>query len=467
MSIISKVQPESLAEEINLEPGDAILSVNGQSFVDIIDLHMLLSDEYIELEVKKKSGEIWVLEVDKDYDEPLGVEWLTPTIDKLRTCHNQCVFCFVNQTPPNMRSSLQIRDDDYRLSFLHGNFVTLTNVKEDELSRIVQYHLSPINISVHTTNPDLRRNMLGNKRAGEIMNQIQYLTDHSITVHTQVVLCPSYNDQVELDRTIGDLRRLFPFVKTLSIVPVGLTDYRENLPNIAPISKELAELTIKQIENWQKKNIQDFGAAFVYAADEFYVIAGKEVPNSIMYDSFEQTENGIGLLRLFLDEFNYYMDKLPTYNNQPKRILLFTGNSSESMIRNISAILTNQLKDVEILYHVIPNRYFGQQVTVTGLVTGYDIIQEWETIKELDRYCNVDEIIIPDVMLKDDEDVFLDNLTICDVEETIRKPIGVVPTTPKGLLEQIYNCSFPDYKPSYFEEDYQMHLHRSQRYERV
>jgi len=461
MSSINKVILGSLAEELELQPGDEILTINGEEFHDILDFYMLFSDEYVEIEVKKLNGEIVIYEVSKDVDESIGVEWMSPTIDKLKLCHNKCVFCFVDQIPKNMRKSLQIRDDDYRLSFLQGNFVTLTNVSFNELDRIVKLNLSPINISVHTTNPELRVKMLGNKKAGDILDKIDYLASHNISMHTQIVLCPNYNDKHELDRTIIDLRKYYPFVKSISVVPVGLTDHRKDLQKITPLEEDGAIDAISIISKWQQINLDEFNAAVIYAADELYVLSDIDVPKAIMYDSFEQLENGVGLIRLFLDDLDICLKNMPKVINDKKYIVL-TAKSAYKTIQQ-ATIAIHKATGAVIDCHVIPNRFYGERVTVTGLLTGTDIIEEWKASQLYNKFSIYDEIIIPDIMLKDDEDIFLDNYSLIEVEQLIERKLTVINSTAYGLVKAIFKNQFN--KSNHLDE-IQVYQARIQRYEK-
>jgi len=464
MSIINKVIPGSLAEELELQVGDEIVSINGEKFNDILDFYMLFSDEYVEIEIKKLSGEILIYEVSKDADESLGVEWKSPTVDKLRLCHNKCIFCFVDQIPKNMRKSLQIRDDDYRLSFLQGNFVTLTNVSFNELDRIVKLNLSPINISVHTTNPELRVKMLGNKNAGDILDKIDYLANHNIFMHTQIVLCPNFNDKHELERTITDLRKYYPFVKSISIVPVGLTDHRKDLDIISPLIKDSAMDALSIISKWQQKNLDEFNAAITYAADELYVLAETDVPQAIMYDSFEQLENGVGLIRLFLDDLDHCLKNIPKAIEDKKYVVLTAKSAHRTILQAITAI--HRATGLVIDCHVIPNRFYGDSVTVTGLLTGTDIIEEWKAKQLYNKFSIYDEIILPDIMLKDNEDIFLDNYSLIEVEELIGMKLTVTNSTAHGLIKTIFKNKFNDLNNSNRFEETQVYQARIQRYEK-
>ena len=429
MPKIYKVQPGSLAEELELEPGDELLKINGQTIRDIVDLQFALATEEIELEVKKSNGEVWVIEVEKGYDEGLGVEWENPTVDRVHLCHNKCVFCFVDQIPSNMRQTLNVRDDDYRLSFLHGNFVTLTNVKDEELQRIVDLKMSPLNVSVHTTNPELRVRMLANKRSGEILRQIDFLAKGGIEMNTQVVLVPGWNDGDELDRTIQDLVKFYPSVRTLSVVPVGLTKHRRGLHKLRPCTVEEAERVINQVAYWQERFRAQLGVSFVHAADEFYVIADKDVPPGDHYDEFAQTENGVGVIRIFLDELDEIWPRVP------KRIV--GSRRNVGIVTSVSARKTIE-QSIQRLGHIpglethvfsIVNDFYGHNVTVAGLITGTDIVAQLQ-----DKVAGLDTLLLPDIMLKDDADVFLDDWTVDRVRDALQIPVTVVPATGMGLM---------------------------------
>lgn len=429
MPKIGSIHPGSLAEELELRPGDDVVSINGQSVRDIVDLQFALACEDMELEVKKPDGEVWVLEVEKSYDEGLGVEWEHPTVDRVHLCHNKCVFCFVDQIPANMRQTLNVRDDDYRLSFLHGNFVTLTNLKDEELQRIVNLKMSPLNISVHTTNPDLRVRMLGNRRSGEILRQIKFLAENGIEMNTQIVLCPEWNDGPELDRTIAELAPFFPAVRTLSVVPVGLTKHRRGLHKLRPCTPEEAGRVIKQVGEWQDKLQSTLGVSFVHAADEFYVLANQPVPTGRYYDQFAQTENGVGVIRTFLDELDEIWPHISLAPlSTPRRVAVVTSVSAEKVIRQC----LDRLKGVPGLsFSVYPivNDFYGHNVTVAGLLTGQDIVHQLG-----DRLDDTDVVLMPDIMLRDDDDVLLDDYTVGRMCDELHRTVTVVPATASGLI---------------------------------
>ncbi len=424
---IIAVHPGSLAEELEFEPGDELLTINGQPIRDIVDLQFALAGEELELVVKKTNGEEWAIVVEKEYDELLGAEFEHPTIDRIHLCHNKCVFCFVDQIPKNMRKTLNMRDDDYRLSFLHGNFVTLTNLKAGELERIAALKMSPLNISVHTTNPELRVKMLGNNRAGEILDQIRYLADNGIEMNTQIVLCPGWNDGAELDRTIEELAEFYPAVRTLSVVPVGLTQHREGLVDLRPCTGDEAAKMTEQLLIWQDRLREKLGANFVHAADEFYVIGKRTVPPAKYYDEFAQIENGVGMIRTFLDEFARIEPEIPERLAQPRKVAVVTGVSAMDVI-NERVERLNQVEGLHVDVYPVVNEFYGNQVTVTGLVCGSDIV------KQLRHQIHAQELILPDVMLKEDSDVFLDDYTLERVQEEIGVPVRIVPTTASGLI---------------------------------
>lgn len=429
MPKIHRIHPGSLAEELELESGDELISINGEEISDVVDLQFALACEEMELEIRKADGEQWVIEVEKSYDEGLGVDWENPTVDRVRLCHNKCVFCFVDQIPGNMRQTLNVRDDDYRLSFLHGNFVTLTNVKDDELQRIIDLKMSPLNISVHTTNPALRVRMLANKRSGEILRQIDMLAKGGIEMNTQIVLCPEWNDGEELDRTIRELAPFYPAVRTLSVVPVGLTKHRRGLHSLRPSTAAEARQVVEQVERWQKELRQKLGVSFVHVADEFYVLADRDVPAGTYYDDFAQTENGVGVIRTFLDELEEGWPKAPRQvHGGHRRVAVVTGTSAAKTIRTALTRLQD-VPNLEFEVFPIPNDFYGHHVTVTGLLTGTDIIAQIQH-----RVGEFDTVLLPDIMLKDDADVFLDDCSVRDVERALQLPVTVVPATGTGLV---------------------------------
>jgi putative radical SAM enzyme (TIGR03279 family) len=359
--IVARVMADSIAVEVGLEPGDRLISVNGESIRDIIDLSFALSDECVELLIQKVSGEQEVLEIEKEYDEDLGIEFESAVFDGVRRCANKCIFCFVDQMAPGMRESLYVKDDDYRLSFLYGNFVTLTNTVPQDIDRIRRLHLSPLYISVHTTNGTLREKMLNNKNAGKIMEHLDTLITNDIEMHTQIVLCPDINDGEELEKTIRDLYSLHPNVISMAIVPVGLSRYRENCYSLQVFSPEKALDVITLVRKWQEKCRKRSGTSFVYLSDEFYITAGQPIPEYDLYDGFPQLENGIGLVRNFLHEWEQ-APIITTGYDSPQHIDVVCGISAQKILEP----LLQSISIANLTIRVIPieNDFFGNDISV-------------------------------------------------------------------------------------------------------
>lgn len=435
--VITGIYPGSIAEELGLEPGDKILKINETIIEDQLDFRFLQADENLIVEVEKVNGEIWILDVEKEQDEELGIKFKDATFDGIKECRNKCVFCFVDQMPEKMRKTLYIKDDDYRHSFLFGNFITLTNIGTKELEKIVNMKLSPLYVSIHTTNPELRKKLLNNKNAGKILEQLQYLTQNGICIHGQIVLVPGLNDGKELERTIEDLAALIPEMNSLAVVPVGLTKHRQNLPELQPFTKEMAKQVIELIAAYQKKFFEQYGTRFVFAADEFYVLAEKEIPTEEFYEGYPQLENGIGIVRILVDEFYDLLNLLPDRINVQGPRLIITSTSGYKVISPLVMELLNKYQNLNVKVVAVPNEYFGTSVTVTGLLTGQDILK---TIKKLDLPQET-TIVIPDIMLKDDY-LFLDDLTIIDLEKTSGYKIKPVSTNGKGLIEAVTDLEF-------------------------
>lgn len=417
--VIEKVRPGSIADELGIEPGDVLLAINGQQPQDLIDYRFMCADDQLEIEVRKDDDEVWVCDVEKDYDEDLGLGFAIDTFGSIRSCVNKCIFCFVDQMPPDLRSSLYIKDDDYRMSFLHGNFVTLTNLTEKDLARILRMRLSPLYISVHCTNPDLRVKMLGNKKAGKIKSQLKTLAEAGIEMHTQIVLCPEINDGQELDRSIAELAGLWPQVKSIAIVPVGLTGYRSELFKLRKCSPAEAERLIDKVHNCQQEFIRKFETPLVYLADEFYVMAKQAFPAAEFYGEYPQLENGVGLVRLFYDSFAEKQADLPDALGKKLRVALVTGSSGEYILKPVVERL-NKINNLHTEPVAVENKFFGGHVSVAGLLTGRDVINK---LREKPGF---DLILLPSVMCKRDEPVFLDGKTPEDIENELGVPVVVV-----------------------------------------
>ncbi|OPY58931.1 MAG: hypothetical protein A4E55_00537 [Pelotomaculum sp. PtaU1.Bin035] len=423
---IFQVEPGSIAGQLGLEPGDRIVRINGEPVRDLIDFSFLEADENLSVEVKKLDGAYWELDVEKDYDEHLGLNFGRNGFGRAVHCSNKCLFCFVDQMPFDMRKSLYIKDDDYRLSFWSGNFITLTNLGYDELHRIARQRLSPLYISVHTTNPVLRARMLGNKRAGLIMEQLNYLAAAGIEMHIQVVLCPGLNDGKELERTVADLAGLWPSVNSMAVVPVGLTRYRQSCYPLRVFNGGEAAKLVRWVALKQEDCLFRLGAPFVYASDEFYILSGERVPPAERYVNFPQVENGVGLVRLFIDEWENVKTGLPAKVPSLKATLA-TGMLGESVLKPVVSRL-NAVEGLDVFVKTVKNRFFGEQITVAGLITGGDLIDQIDTE-------NIgDLLVIPSVMLKKEEAVFLDDLTLEDLTRHLKTPVAVV-DGPRQLVE--------------------------------
>ncbi|MFW6229948.1 MAG: DUF512 domain-containing protein [Halanaerobium sp.] len=399
---IEKVCPDSTAAKAGLKSKDKIIRINGQKINDYIDYLYQISEVIIELEIETEAGIKKNIELQRKAGEELGIEFKEIVFDGLKQCKNNCIFCFVKQQPENMRNSLNQMDDDYRFSFLQGSFVTLTNLQQKELERIIEKNLSPINISVHTTNPGLRVEMMKNPRAAEINQLLQLFKQNNIQFHTQIVLCPGYNDQQELDRTLKDLLDLYPQLLSVGIVPVGLTRYREGLPDLRTMTKNEMETALKQIEFWQQKAEKRYGENLIYAADEFYLNTAAELPDYEAYNDFPQLENGIGLTALM----NREIEKIsfPGSLTNRRRIAVITSVLGKKALNKFSKKL-KKISGLEFDIIVVKNNFFGESVTVTGLLTAQDLKNEINKIKA-DKY-NI--IFIPEIVLND-QMKFLDEI---------------------------------------------------------
>ena len=430
-NIIEEVAEGSIAEELEIMPGDILLSINEIKVKDIIDYKFLISDEYVMVEILKAAGEIWDLEIEKEFDEALGIIFTNPLIDKAKSCQNKCVFCFIDQLPPNMRETLYFKDDDSRLSLLQGNFITLTNMNEDEINRIIQYRISPINISVHTTNPELRVKMLKNKNAGNVYDILKRFHEVRLEVNCQIVLVPGINDGEELKRTLDDLHKLYPTVESVAVVPIGITKYREKLEKVYPYNKILAEELLDELAIMQNNFLEKLGTRFVFPSDEFFAVSKRELPSLEEYEGFPQLENGVGLMKSFEYEIEEELNKTHTDKIINKNLIIATGTLAYDFMVRISKKIMNKYKGINLQVISIENVFFGNTITVSGLITANDLITRLENI-------NADAIIIPQSMLRGKNDnVFLDNLTIEQVSKTLKTDILISPVDGKKFVDII------------------------------
>lgn len=413
LGCISNVRRHSLAEKAGIQPGEKLCSVNGCNVQDIIDLSFLTSDEVVELEIKNAAGAKRLIQIEKYPDEDLGLEFESAVFDKVRTCYNNCIFCFVDQMIPGMRPGLYVRDDDYRLSFLYGNFITLTNMRDEDFDRIIRTHLSPLYISVHATDPDVRCKMMNNRFAGQLMEKINRLLEAGIQIHTQIVCCPGYNDGEVLKRTFADLYALHPGVLTMAVVPVGLTKHREHLHPMRTFTpKEAAEI-VDAVSGWQKQCREETGKSFVYLGDEFYLLAGKELPPSEYYDGFPQLENGIGLTRNFLNEWDMALKTLQ-YADGAEQAVIPVGESAFRVLQPMMEAFNRQYSTKHSFVSV-KNLFFGGHVNVTGLLTGGDILA---AVKDCER------LILPGVVLNNDN-LFLDDMSLDDFKRSFQGKVEI------------------------------------------
>ena len=400
IGLISGVRKHSLAEEVGIKAGEKLCEIDGVQVKDIIELSFYTTDDQVDLLIEAEDGARRHVVIEKYPDEDLGLEFESAVFDKVKTCYNKCIFCFVDQMIPGMRPGLYVRDDDYRLSFLYGNFITLTNMKDEDFERIISTHMTPLYVSVHATDPQVRCQMMNNRFAGELMTKLERLLEAGIQVHTQIVCCPGYNDGEVLAKTFTDLYARHPGVLTMAVVPVGLTKNRDHLHELRTFTKEEAAAVVEQVTAWQERCRQETGKSFVYLGDEFYLLADKELPPGEWYDGFPQLENGIGLTRSFLDEWADVISKLHNPKGRPDAIIPI-GEGAYKVLKPLMDEL-NRTLETEHQFVPVANKFFGGRVNVTGLLTGGDILSYAEEGKR---------IILPAVVLNKDS-LFLDDMSL-------------------------------------------------------
>lgn len=430
---ISKIIPGSIAEEVDIEVGDRLLRINENDVKDIIDYKFLITDEVLLLEIEKQNGEIWEIEIEKDYDEDLGIVFREGILDKPMRCHNDCIFCFIDQLPKGMRETLYFKDDDSRLSFLQGNFLTLTNMKEEDIERIIKYKISPINVSVHTTNPELRVRMLNNRFAGKIYDILKRLAAAGIKMNTQIVCCPGINDGEELVKTIEDLYKLYPNVNSVAVVPLGITKHREGLKKMKLFTQETSLEQVNLVKALQEKYYKESGTPFVRLSDEFYIVSGEPLPDSYHYEGFEQIEDGVGMVTLLKDTIDATLPELK--KDGAGSFTFVTGTLVYPEIVHIKDKIQSINSNINISVEKIPNKFFGETITVTGLLTGIDIIN---TLKERGYG---DYVIMPDNVLRkgyelsnSDEAILLDDYTVEDLAKELNRKVIICDFTGDNLI---------------------------------
>ena len=428
--IISSVAPGSIAQEMGIEPGDRLLEVNGKSPEDVFDYRYLMNEEEILVLIRKVNGEEWELEIEKEYEDDLGIEFENGLMDDYRSCRNKCIFCFIDQLPKGMRSTLYFKDDDSRLSFLQGNYLTLTNMSEHDIDRIIQYKLSPINISFQTMNPELRCKMLHNRFAGEIFDKVKRLKDAGIIMNGQIVLCRGVNDGAELERSIRELTAYMTQLESVSVVPVGLTRYRDGLYPLKPFTKEDACEVLDLIHGWQEKLYKEWGNHFIHAGDEWYILAERPIPEEKTYDGYLQLENGVGMVRLLDEEVAQTLAGMTGDDRKIHRTIA-TGELAAPFLRKHVESVRKKYPNVDIQVLAIKNEFFGGKITVAGLITGTDLISQLKG-KDLG-----DRLLLTNHMLKSGEPVFLDDVTVDDVQNALQIKVSIVESSGADFVSSL------------------------------
>ncbi len=425
---IEYVEEGSLAEQAGIKSGDKLLKINDHVVRDILEYRYLMAEYEVTLEIQKTDGTIHIITIENDYDD-IGIQFEEELLDTAQSCTNKCIFCFIDQLPKGMRETVYFKDDDTRLSFLQGNYVTLTNMKDEEIDRLISMRVSPINISVHTTNPQLRCKMLNNRFAGKCFDIMKKLHKNKIMMNCQIVLCPDVNDKENLERSLDDMASLYPYVNSISVVPVGLTKYRDGLYPLKPFNKESSKEVIEQVEKIQSKLYKKLGTRLVYLSDEFYINADLPIPDAECYEGFPQIENGVGLVASMREEFEHAITYAKKCNIK-RRVILVTGELACPFITEM-AHQVEKKTGVEVRVYPIKNNFFGGGVNVSGLVCGGDIIEQMR------GKTDADVLLIPDVMLRDNDDVFLDDVRVGDVEKELEIKVLSVLSDGYDFVEKI------------------------------
>ena len=428
---IEDVLNNSLSEKCGIKKGDILLSINNYNINDVLDYRFYLAEKSVCLEIKR-GEEIIKFQIEKNTYDDIGLEFETPLMDKKHRCENKCIFCFIDQLPKGMRESLYFKDDDSRLSFLHGNYITLTNLEEKDIKRIIEMHITPVNISVHTTNPELRCKMMHNKRAGDVLRYINILTQGGIDICGQVVLCKNINDGLELEKTLHDLASYYPRIKSVAIVPFGMTKYRENLYPIEQFNKEDCEKIINQVEEINEYYYKKYGKSLFFCSDEFYLSAKRELPKDEYYEDYSQIENGVGMLRSFECEVEGFLKTLSKEERKIKRtISIATGVASYDFICNLVSKIQKKCKGIQCNVYKIINDFFGHTITVSGLITGVDLINQLSG-KELGN-----ELLISRNMLRAEGDLFLCGTSLGELISALKTNVRVTDTDGVSFTEAV------------------------------
>ncbi|URN86024.1 DUF512 domain-containing protein [Acetobacterium wieringae] len=431
--IIEAVEKDSIFSEMDVTPGDCLLSINGMPVTDILDYRYLIADDCLEVEIEKPDGEIWELDIEKEYEDDLGVVFPEAMIGT-KTCKNNCVFCFIDQLPQGMRESLYVKDDDERLSFLTGNYITMTNLTPDELNRIIRYRIMPMNLSIHTTNPELRIKMLKNRFAGDVMRYLETFYENGILMNGQIVLVPDYNDGPELEKTLNELKRFYPVLQSVSVVPVGLSNHRQGLAELRLFTRDEARQTLALIDAVHGEMEAQHGDGFVYPSDEFYLLAQSPIPDSDYYHGFPQIENGVGMMADFKTSLTEALANLKTLKtrNQPKKIGLITGTAAATYLDELATAITAAVPGLTLTVFPITNHFFGEAITVSGLVTGTDILAQLKN-QLADDPCDL--LLLPENALRNGSHTLLDDWTLESLSDALGVKVASVPLDGQALLD--------------------------------
>ena len=427
-SAITHVQPGSIADRLGLRAGDVLLTIAGEPVIDQIDYQALTAQRSFGMELRRADGTTASVHVRKEDWEPLGITLDQTIVSRPRPCANHCIFCFIDQMPPGMRDTLYVKDDDWRLSLMMGNYITMTNISEQELDRIIRRRVSPLYISVHTTDPELRCRMLRNKNAGQIMDRLRLLAKNGLRFHCQIVMCPGWNDGEALARTLEDLRSLFPYAQSVALVPIGLTKFREGLARIEPYNRETATEVVEMARALQARFLRELGTRFVFPSDEFYCLSRLPLPSDEEYEDYPQIENGVGMLRMFETDLAFAAEDYPVEETPPRRLVVACGTSVAPYMQTWCDRFAPRGTTVRV--QPIINRFFGESVTVSGLITGQDLMDQ---LKDAD----CDEILIVRDMIRNEGDLFLDNTTVEEVRRALPAPLHITQNTGEGFWRAI------------------------------
>ena len=427
-SAITHVQPGSIAARLGLKPGDLLEKIAGEPVIDQIDYQALTAQERFDMDVIHPDGSRATIRVRKEDWEPLGVTLDQSIVSRPRPCHNHCIFCFIDQMPPGMRDTLYVKDDDWRLSLMMGNYITMTNISDQELDRIIRRKVSPLYVSVHCTDPDMRVKMLRNPKAGQIMDNLRLLKQNGIRFHCQVVLCPGWNDGDVLMNTLRDLESLTPAACSVALVPIGLTKYRDGLPYIKPYDRDMARALLEQVKPLQEDYLRRLGTRFVFPSDEFYCLAGAPLPQDEEYEDYPQIENGVGMLRMFETDLRFAAEDDPVEKTPPRRLVIACGTSVAPFLQEMADRYAP--KGTTVTVRPIINRFFGETVTVSGLITGQDLVAQCADVE-------ADEILITRSMIRNEGDLFLDDMTVDAVRKALPAPLRITENSGAGFWRAI------------------------------